>query len=62
MNQKSNDVDQKTIDRITSMVDTIVAPAMQALVDSFNKKIEKDNLRVGFDFNWFLAKGEKDES
>ena len=62
MSKKNNDVDQKTIDKVVAMVDQLVAPAMQKIIDSLNKKLEKENLQVGFEFNWFLTKGENDES
>lgn len=57
----SKDADQETIDRVVAMIDKLVAPAMEEMVNLLNKKLEKDNLKVGFDFKWYLGKGEENE-
>lgn len=53
---------QSKIDYAKNIIDDVFAPSVEKLIESLNKKLEKDNLKIGFEFNWFLARGDKDES
>ena len=58
----SNKDAEKQIEYAKRVIDDVFAPSVEKLVESLNKKLEKENLQIGFEFNWFLSKGDKDES